>query len=103
MAYVRVLIGRRKWEEKSLLGMLDSPPKVVCGLEFFYAACGYEGFIWISGRFGKLRGAALGENGWVGTVARRRNGCGTDQGKKAGFGGADTSLCAYGAVWRSGG
>jgi hypothetical protein len=29
-AYVRVLIGRWKGEEKSLLKVLGSPPKVVC-------------------------------------------------------------------------
>ena len=51
MAYVRVLIGRRKEEEKSLFGRLDSPPKVVCRLDFFCAACGYKGLIWISGQF----------------------------------------------------
>ena len=37
LAYVRVLIGRWKEEEKSLLGMLDSPPKVVCRFELFCA------------------------------------------------------------------
>ena len=30
MAYVRVLIGRWKGEEKSILEVLGSPPKVVC-------------------------------------------------------------------------
>jgi dUTP pyrophosphatase len=38
-------------EEKSLLETLDSPPKVVYQLESVCAACGYKGFIWISGHF----------------------------------------------------
>jgi dUTP pyrophosphatase len=38
-------------EEKSLLKPLDSPPKVVYQLESVCAACGYKGFIWISGHF----------------------------------------------------
>jgi dUTP pyrophosphatase len=49
VVYVRVFIGRRKGEEKSLFGTFDSPPKVVCQLERVCVACGNKGFIWITG------------------------------------------------------
>jgi hypothetical protein len=40
MVYVRVLIGRWNGEEKSLLKVLGSPPKVVCRFECCCGVCG---------------------------------------------------------------
>jgi hypothetical protein len=70
MAYVRVLIGRWKEEEKSLLGMLDSPPKVVCRLKLFCAGLWkYRVYLDIWTVWGIAMGG-FGENGWVGAAAR---------------------------------